>query len=82
LFLGIHDAALLRQTALDFDKLKPEVVISRMAQLAKPDSPWFGSAAELTAVAMIKQGRKLVTACTPVVLFTGHPDRVQGELRT
>lgn len=54
-----HDAALLRQTALDFDKLKPDEVISRMAPLAKPDSPWFGSAAELTAVAMIKQGRKL-----------------------
>jgi len=53
-----HDAALLRQTTLDFDKLKPEEVISRMAPLAKPESPWFGSAAELTAAAMIKQGRK------------------------
>lgn len=54
-----RDAALLRQTTLNFDKLKPEEVISKMAPLANPDSPWFGSAAELTAAAMIKQGRKL-----------------------
>lgn len=54
-----RDAALLRQTTLDFDKLKPDEVISRMAPLAKPDSAWFGSAGELTAMALIKQGKKL-----------------------
>jgi hypothetical protein len=27
----------------------------------------------------VKAGRKLVTACTPLVVFTGAPDRVQGE---
>ena len=51
-------AALIRQTALDFDKLKPDEVIARLAPYAKPDSPWFGSAAELTAAALIKQGKK------------------------
>ena len=54
-----RDAALLRQTTLDFDKLKPDEVISRMAPLAKLDSAWFGSAGELTAMALIKQGKKL-----------------------
>ena len=53
-----RDAALLRQTSVDFDKLKPEEVISRLAPLAKPDHAFYGSAAELTAAAMIKQGKR------------------------
>jgi hypothetical protein len=53
-----RDAALIRQTALEFDQLKPEEVIARLAPLAKPGNPWFGTAAEMTALAMIKQGRK------------------------
>jgi hypothetical protein len=53
-----RDAALIRQTSLEFDSLKPEEVISRMEPLAKPGNPWFGSAGELTALAMIKQGKK------------------------
>jgi hypothetical protein len=54
-----RDAALLRQTTIDFDKLKPEDVIARMAPLAKPESPWFGSAGEVTALALVKQGKTL-----------------------
>jgi hypothetical protein len=53
-----RDAALIRQTALEFDSLKPEEVISRMQPLTKPGNPWFGSAGEMTALAMIKQGKK------------------------
>lgn len=52
-----RNLALLRATALEFDKLKPEEVISRMEPLAKPGKPWFGSAGELTAMAYIKQGK-------------------------
>jgi hypothetical protein len=51
-------AALIRQTALEFDQLKPDEVISRLEPLAKPGEPWFGTAGEMTALAMIKQGRK------------------------
>ena len=53
-----RDLALLRQTALEFDKMKPEDVIARMAPLARPGEPWFGSAAELTAAALLKQGKR------------------------
>lgn len=53
-----RDAALVRQTALEFDALKPQDVISRLAPLAKPGEPWFGSAGEMTAMAMLKQGNK------------------------
>ena len=52
-----RDAALIRRTALEFDKIKPEDVIARLAPLAKPGNPWFGSAGEMTAMALIKQGK-------------------------
>lgn len=53
-----RDLALIRQTALEFDSLKPEEVIARMQPLTKPGTPWFGSAGELTAMALIKQDKK------------------------
>ena len=53
-----RDAALLRQTALEFDTLQPQQIVSRLSPLAKPGSPWFGSAGEMTAMALIKQGQK------------------------
>ena len=53
-----RDIATLRLAALEFDSIKPEEVIARLAPLTKPDNPWFGSAGELTAMAMIKSGRK------------------------
>ena len=40
---------------------------------------YFAQETQVENAQWIKQGRKLVTACTPVVLFTGHPERVQGE---
>jgi hypothetical protein len=52
-----RNAALIRQTSLEFDQLQPEQVIARMQPLAKAGNPWFGSAGELTALAMIKQGK-------------------------
>jgi hypothetical protein len=33
-------------------------VIERLAPMAKPGNPWFGSAGEMTAMALIKQGQK------------------------
>lgn len=53
-----RDAALIRQTALQFDQLQPQEVISRLQPLAKPGEPWFGSAGEMTALALLKQNKK------------------------
>jgi hypothetical protein len=53
-----RDLALVRLTALEFDSLKPEQVIARLEPLAKAGNPWFGSAGELTAMALLKQGKK------------------------
>ena len=53
-----RNVALVRATALEFDTLRPEEVISRMEPLAKPGNPWFGSAGEMTALAYLKQGQR------------------------
>lgn len=52
-----RDAALIRQTALEFDQLQPDQIITRLAPLTKSGNPWFGSAGEMTALALIKQGK-------------------------
>ena len=54
-----RDLGLIRATTLEFDSIKPDEVIARMQPLTKPGNPWFGSAGELTAMAYIKQGKKL-----------------------
>jgi hypothetical protein len=52
-----RDLATIRQTALEFDSMKPDQVIARLAPLAKPGTPWFGSAGEMTGMALIKQSK-------------------------
>jgi len=54
-----RDVGTIRLTALEFDTLKPEEVITRLEPLAKAGNPWFGSAGEMTALAMLKQGKKV-----------------------
>ena len=53
-----RDAALIRQTALEFDQLQPQQIITRLEPLAKPGEPWFGSAGEMIALALAKQGKR------------------------
>jgi hypothetical protein len=53
-----RDIALIRQTTLEFDRIPPQEVVTRLESLAKPGSPWFGTAGEMTAMALIKQGKK------------------------
>lgn len=52
-----RDLALIRQTAAEFDALRPQVVVERMRPLAVPGSPWLGSAGEMMAVAQIRLGQ-------------------------
>lgn len=55
---AVRDAALMRQTALEFDGMKPEAVIARLQPYTQPGHPWFGTAGEMTAMAMLKQNRR------------------------
>lgn len=49
-----RDVALIRQTALEYDSLKPQDVIARLKGLAVAGNPWFGSAGEMVAVAHLR----------------------------
>jgi hypothetical protein len=61
-----RELATVRLTALEFDQMQPAEVITRLEPLAKPGNPWFGSAGEMTAMAMLKAGRKSEAAgCSP-----------------
>ena len=53
-----RDLATIRMTTLEFDTLKPEEVIARLEPMAKAGNPFFGSAGELTGLALLKQGKK------------------------
>ncbi len=54
---SFRDLALIRQTTAELDTLKPQQVVDRLKPLAKPGTPWFGSAGELTAIAYMKMGK-------------------------
>jgi hypothetical protein len=53
-----RDLALIRQTAAEFDTLKPNVIVERLRPLATTDSPWLGSAGEMVAAAYLAEGRR------------------------
>lgn len=49
-----RDLALIRQTALEFETLKPQQVVDRLKPLAVEGAPWFGSAGEMVAISYMK----------------------------
>lgn len=48
-----RDLALVRQTAAEYDSLKPQEVVARLKPLAVEGGPWFGSAGEMVAIAYL-----------------------------
>jgi hypothetical protein len=55
---AFRDLALIRQTAAEFETLKPQVVVERMRPLAIAGGPWLGSAGEMMAVAQLRLGQR------------------------
>lgn len=53
----MRDAALIRQTAIEYDKLPPATVIDRLKGLAVAGNPWFGSAGEMVAIAYLRTNK-------------------------
>ncbi len=51
-----RDLAIVRQTMIEFDQLKPDEVIARLSSLAKPGNPFYGTAGEMTGMAMLAKG--------------------------
>lgn len=54
---AFRDLAVVRWTAAEYDRLRPEQVIARLGPLARAGSPWFGSAGEMVAVAHLNANR-------------------------
>ena len=53
-----RDLALVRGTALDYDSMKPADVVARLQPLVVPGNAFFGTAGELTGMAMLAQNRR------------------------
>lgn len=53
-----RDLATVRGTAVDYDMMKPDAVIARLSPLSEPGNPFFGTAGEMTAIAMLAKGDK------------------------
>lgn len=52
-----RDLATIRQIALNYEKMKPADIVTRLKPLAKPGSPFFGSAGELLGAAYLDMGK-------------------------
>ena len=75
-----RQAALLRQTQLEFDSLPPQQVVQRLRPLAAPGSPWLGSAGEMLGVAYLKMHRPDLAG--PVFAAIGRDEHVPDSIRT
>lgn len=53
-----RDLATVRLTMTEFDQLKPDEIITRLSPLVKPGNPFFGTAGEMTGMAMLAKGDK------------------------
>ncbi|MEL7189255.1 MAG: tetratricopeptide repeat protein [Pseudomonadota bacterium] len=55
---ALRDLALIREVSANFDESDPADVIAKLAGLAQPGNAFFGSAAELTAIAHLEAGNE------------------------
>lgn len=55
---ALRDMATIRQMAASFDTSTPDEVIARLKPLAVPGNAYFGSAAELVAMAHLEKGER------------------------
>ena len=74
-----RDAALIRQTALEYDKLEPAAVITRLKPLAIKGNPWFGSAGEMVGIAYLRQGKAQQAA--PIFVALAKDEKMPETLR-
>ncbi|MBA3676944.1 MAG: tetratricopeptide repeat protein [Sphingosinicella sp.] len=75
-----RNLALIRQTAIEYDKIAPGEVIRRLQPLAQPGNPWFGSAGEMVAGAYLKQNQPQRAA--PIFAAMAKDESIPQTLRT
>ena len=54
----LRDLALVREVSTNLDSREPADVIAKLAPLAVPGNPFFGSAGEMTAIAHLEAGNR------------------------
>ena len=74
-----REAALIRQTLIDFDQVPPAAIIARLKPLAVAGGPWFGSAGELTGIAHVKTGQ--VAQAGPIFAAIAADPKVPDSIR-
>ena len=75
-----RQAALVRQTQLQFDQLQPQQVIQRLSSLARPGQPFFGAAGEMVGVAQLRMNRPDLAG--QLFARIGRDETVPGSIRT
>jgi hypothetical protein len=53
-----RDLATVRRTMTEFDAMKPDEIIARLKPLTEQGKPFFGTAGEMTGMAMLAKGDK------------------------
>lgn len=76
----LRDLALIRQTAAEYDSMKPADVITRLKPLAVPGNPWFGSAGEMVAIAHMRMNQPKLAG--PVFLQLSEDEQVPETIRS
>lgn len=75
-----RQAALVRQTQLEFDRLQPQQVIQRLSALARPGQPFFGAAGEMVGVAQLRMNRTDLAG--QLFARIGRDETVPASIRT
>jgi hypothetical protein len=75
-----RNAALVRQTALQYDSLPPAAVVQRLRPLVRAGSAWFGSAGEMVAIAHLRMNRPDLAA--PIFSAIAADDTVPPSIRS
>ncbi|MGE4409723.1 MAG: tetratricopeptide repeat protein [Sphingobium sp.] len=75
-----RDLGTIRQVALTFDEMQPQQIVDRLKPLAVEGGPWFGSAAEMSAIAYMKMGKKDLAG--PLFAAIAKDDKVPETLRS
>lgn len=76
-----RDLAVIRQTAVQYDRVAPDEVIARLSPLAVKGNPWFGSAGEMVAIAYLKKNRIQDAAkmFDDIAADKGVPETIRGR---
>lgn len=75
----MRDASLVRKVSIRFDQMEPQAIIDELQALARPGTPWFGSAGEMVAHAYLAQDKPELAG--PLLVQIAQDETVPDSLR-